>query len=229
MTTRMIAIIIGGSLAVVPVVASADDVYFDSDGTPIEQPAPYSYAWAEPRMASLIGVGFTLGGGVNGFTDSDVRDAVDTDVGGVWAARATIGTHIPIGLDISYTGSSQNLHPLGVDTSAELIGTNVEGALRWNILPHYAVNPYIFAGMGWQRYDVNDADFSLSDAGIDDSEDLVVFPMGAGVSYRDLSGVTLEARGTFRAAGSSELIETNTGQDGDLHSWEASGNVGYEF
>ena len=83
--------------------------------------------------------------------------------------------------------------------------------------------------MGWQRYDVNDADFSLSDAGIDDSEDLVVFPMGAGVSYRDLSGVTLEARGTFRLAGSSELIETNIGQDGDLSSWEASANVGYEF
>ena len=137
--------------------------------------------------------------------------------------------HIPIGLDISYTGSSQNLHPLGIDTSAELIGTNVEGALRWNILPHHPVNPYIFAGMGWQHYDVNDADFSLSDAGIDDSEDLVVFPMGAGVSYRDLSGVTLEARGTFRLAGSSELIETNIGQEGDLSSWEASANVGYEF
>jgi hypothetical protein len=34
---------------------------------------------------------------------------------------------------------------------------DTEGALRWNILPHYTWNPYVFVGAGWQRYDITDA------------------------------------------------------------------------
>jgi hypothetical protein len=231
MTTKMLAVVIGGSLAAVPA-ASADDAYVDADvnaDVDVESPGMYSYAWMEPRLASVIGVGVTIGGGVSGFTDGLLRDTVDSDVSGAWAARATIGTHIPIGLDISYTGTAVDLQPLGQTGTGQLVGTNVEGAVRWNILPHFAVNPYVFAGMGWQRYDVRDADFSLSDARITEDENLVVFPTGIGVAYRDMSGITFEARGTLRWAGDSELIADTSGSFADLHTWDATANVGYEF
>jgi hypothetical protein len=227
----MIAVVVGGSLAMVPA-ASADDAYVDADvdaDIDVETPDRYSYAWSEPRLASMIGVGITLGGGVSGFTDELLRDTVDSEVGGAWSVRATIGTHIPLGLDISYTGTTVDLQPLGQTATGQLVGTNVEGAVRWNILPHFSVNPYLFAGMGWQRYDVRDADFSLSDAGINEDENFVVFPTGVGIAYRDISGIVFDARGTFRWAGDSELIAEAGGDFADLHTWEATANLGYEF
>jgi hypothetical protein len=54
--------------------------------------------------------------------------------------------------------------------------------------------------------------------------------MGAGLSYRDVSGLTVDVRGTFRAAASSDLlIDPRTGNEADLHTWEASAALGYEF
>jgi hypothetical protein len=227
MTTRMIAVVVGGSFAVAPA-ASADEVVLDS-GAEVQHTDMYSYAWTEPRLVSTVGIGITLGGGISGFTDELLRDTVDSDVGGVWEVRATIGTHIPLGLDIGYTGTTVDLRPLGQTSTGQLVGTNIEGALRWNVLPHYSVTPYLFAGIGWQRYDVRDADFSLSDAGLQEDENIVVFPMGAGLAYRNPSGITFDARGTFRAAGDSELIADRGGDFAELHTWEASANVGYEF
>jgi hypothetical protein len=230
MTTKLIAVLVGGSCLTAIQIASAQE-YVETGDTDVyvEEPGPYSYAWYEPRMASVIGVGVTLGGGINGFTDSQVSDNLESDIGGVWQIRATIGTHIPIGLDLSYTGSSVDLEPFGIEGTGELLGTNLEAAVRWNILPHYSVNPYIFGGAGWQMYDIRDTTFALSDAGIDDDESIAVFPMGAGVAYRDISGITFDARGTFRLAADSSLIADANGEFADLHTWEASGNVGYEF
>jgi hypothetical protein len=206
MTTKLIAILIG-SVATTQT-AAADE--------PID-----AYAWSEPRLASRVGVGITLGGGLSGFTDQQVRDAVDSRVGGAWAARVTVGTHTPLGIELSYTGTSVDLR----QSMGTLTGTNVEGALRWNIFPHDAWNPYAFAGAGWQRYDVSDAQTS----GIRSQDDLAVFPLGAGLAYRDLSGITFDARGTFRPARGADLVVDATGSRAELHTWEASGNIGYEF
>lgn len=228
MSTKLVAVVVAGGLAA-PLAASADDVVVvdtDADEGRVDM---YSYAWSEPRLASTIGIGVTVGGGINGFTDSLLRDTVDTTVGGAWALRATFGTHIPLGLDVSYTGTSVDLRPLGQSATGQLLGTNIEGALRWNILPHFEVNPYVFAGIGWQRYDLRDVNFSQADAGIADQDDVAVFPMGAGLSYRDTSGITFDARGTFRPATESNLIVDDTGGFAEVHSWEASGNIGYEF
>lgn len=194
-------------------------------------PAPYSYAWMEPTLRSGIGIGFTVGGGVTGFTDKALRDTVSSDVGGLWDFRASIGTHIPLGIDVTYLGTAQNVNTLQTgQANGTLIGTTVEGALRFNMLPHNDLNPYVFGGVGWQRYDVHNMVFAHADTGLAQNDNLVEFPMGAGLSYRDPSGFTVDARGTFRAATASTLvIDPRTGNYADLHSWEASAALGYEF
>ena len=194
-----------------------------------EHPGMYSYAWSEPGLTSQIGVGLQFGGGIAGFTDRALRDTVDTNVSGMWTARASIGTHIPIGLEVSYVGTAVDILPIGASAKGTLLGTDVDAALRYNILPHYAWNPYAFAGAGWQRYNVRNANFSTADTGMKNKDDLVVYPVGAGISYRDPSGFVFDVRGTFRAAGSSTLLVDPSGNKADLHTWDASGQLGYEF
>ena len=131
----------------------------------------------------------------------------------------------------AYVGTSVDITPLGSTTTGTLIGTNVEGALRWNILPHYTWNPYVFVGAGWQHYDITDVDYSRSDTGLKDEDDLAVFPMGAGIAYRDHSGFVGELRGTFRPAEDSSLLVDANGDGGtaSLHTWDATAQLGYEF
>ena len=68
------------------------------------------------------------------------------------------------------------------------------------------------------------------ESGMSDSDNLIQFPMGAGIAYRDAIGITLDVRGTFRAASDSELVlDPASGTYAPLHSWEASAALGYEF
>jgi hypothetical protein len=195
-----------------------------------DRPGRYSYAWNDPGLVSGIGVGFTVGGGVTGFTDRTMRDTVSSNVGGLWDARASFGTHIPIGLDVSYLGSAARVNTIAGAANGTLVGTTVEAALRYNILPHNVFNPYLFAGAGWQRYDVTDMRFAQSDTGMKPHDDVAEFPMGVGFGIRDASGFNFDLRGTFRATTDSTLVlDGATGKYADLHAWEASGALGYEF
>jgi hypothetical protein len=185
-------------------------------------------------MRSGIGVAITVGGGVTGFTDKTVRDKTSS-VGGLWDLRITIGTHIPLGIDINYMGSATNINGLPLGQSGTLIGTTVEGALRWNILPHARCTPYIFAGAGWQRYDVTQTNVTLLTSGMNDSDNLIEFPLGAGVSYRR-HRLVVDVRGTFRATRDQNLVIKNipallpTSSDyAPMHTWAASAAIGYQF
>lgn len=198
------------------------------ESTPTEAPGPYSYGWNEPSLISGIGIGFQVGGGVAGFTDQHVRDAVESNVSGMWEARAIVGTHIPLGLEVAYIGSTVDIQPLGTTQTGTLVGTGVEGALRWNTLPHYAWNPYLFAGLGWQRYDVRDVNFSLSDTGVADRDNLTVFPLGGGLAYRD-AGIMVDVRGTIRPATNADLVTETNGDTAKMHTWDVSAQLGYEF
>jgi len=183
------------------------------------------------RLQSEIGVSTILGGGLTGFTDETMRDATTTDVSGLWNLRVTIGSHTPIAFDVGYVGTAADVDALAGGQSGTLVGTTVEGAVRYNVLPHNNWNPYAFVGMGWQRYDITGADFALSDTGMRDSDNSLVFPMGAGVSYRDTSGLVLDLRGTFRANTQQGLVLESIGSDSyaPMHAWEASAAAGYEF
>jgi hypothetical protein len=222
MTKTLSAVFCAGALAMVAGTAHAQEANY-------EEPGMYSYAWNEPRLQTGIGIGIAVGGGVGGFTSSAMRTTT-TDVGGLWNARVTIGTHIPLALDISYIGTAANVNTFSGQPNGTLIGTDVEGAVRFNILPHYDWTPYIFGGAGWGHYNLSSPKFATADSGMASSDDLVVFPMGVGFGYRDLSGFTFDMRGTFRATTNSNLLfDANTNSHANLDTWEASASLGYEF
>jgi hypothetical protein len=189
--------------------------------------------WSDSRMRSRIGITAILGGGVTGFTDKAVRDTTSS-IGGLWDLRVTIGSHVPLALEVGYVGSATSIDGLPLGQSATLIGTAVEGALRFNVLPHRRWNPYIFAGVGWQRYDVVETNVMLLTSGMNDKDNLLEFPLGAGVSYRH-NGLVADVRGTFRVATDQNLVLTTpalspTSDDfAPMHTWEASAAIGYEF
>lgn len=210
--------LLAGTLLAVPL-ASADG------------PDPFSYAWNDERFESGFGVSATLGGGVAGFTDETMRDAVTSDVGGLWNLRVTLGSRTPIAVDLGYIGTAASIDALAGAQSGTLIGTTAEGALRYNVLPHAAWNPYAFAGIGWQRYDISGDTFVLSDTGMNETDDSVVFPMGLGIAYRDFGNLVFDVHGTFRANTNQGLVlEEIGGTDyAPMHQWEASAALGLEF
>lgn len=208
--------------------AGADPDTYYVPSAPPDIPAE-SYGWTDPRLSSGIGVGMILGGGVGGFTDQSMRNALSSNVEGLWDARLSLGTHIPLGLDLSYLGEAADLRTFTGQANGTLVGTTAEAALRWNMLPHAAVNPYIFAGIGWQRYDVSNMAFATADTGIANSDNLVEVPMGVGFSYRDRSGLLVDVRGTFRAVPSSTLVVDPSGTYASANWWEASAALGYEL
>jgi hypothetical protein len=188
-------------------------------------------------LQSGFGISAVLGGGLMGFTDQTMRNRTSS-VGGMWNLRVTIGSHAPLALELGYVGSAIGLNGLPHADDGTLIGTDFEGDLRFNILPHNDWNPFIFAGMGWERFDVTGTDVTLAVDGINDHDDLMVFPMGAGVNYRK-DGFVAELRGTFRAAAFPDLVlksPWNSSGDHDdndhfapMHTWEASASIGYEY
>jgi hypothetical protein len=212
--------VVTAAVVAVPVVALAD-----------ESADIYSYAWHDSHLASGYGISTTLGGGLTGFTDQTMRDVVTSNTGGLWDLRVVFGSHTPLALDVGYIGTAQSIDALTGTQNATLVGTSVEGALRWNILPHFAWNPYVFAGVGWQRYDITGAKFTMADSGINDSDNSVVFPLGTGISYRAPNGLVVDLKGTFRANTQADLVIDTTGNDSyaPLHTWEASTAIGYEF
>jgi len=217
---KTLSILACGAALVAPRAARADD-----------PPGIYSYAWHDSRLSSGIGVSTVLGGGVTGFTDKAMRDTLTSNVSGQWNLRATIGSHTPLALDLGYLGTAAQINSLIGAQTGTLVGTTFEGALRYNILPHADLNPYAFAGIGWQRYDTSGGNFNLSDTGMNASDNSVVFPMGAGLVYRDKSGILLDVHGTFRANANAGLVLESPGGSSyvPMHTWEASGAFGYEF
>lgn len=192
------------------------------------------YAWHEPLLASGIGVSAILGGGVSGFTDKQMRNTT-SDLGGLWDLRVAIGSHLPLALELGYVGTATNINGLPTGNKGRLIGTTLEGALRFNVLPHMPFTPYAFIGMGWTRYDVNNTSISLADTGVRDHDNLMVFPMGVGLAYR-VGGFVADVRGTFRAATDNDLVVKDPAilfpAPSDfvpMHTWETSAAIGYEF
>jgi hypothetical protein len=91
--------------------------------------------------------------------------------------------------------------------------------------------------VGWQRYDVTGRTVSLSDSGMNPSDNSIEFPMGAGIGYRDPSGLVFDLRGTFRANTDQGLVlepganpnSASSNNYAPMHTWEASAAVGAEF
>jgi hypothetical protein len=172
------------------------------------------------------GVTLTAGGGVGGFTQKEMRDA--TEVSGLWDVRAAFGTKKVIGVEAAYIGSAQAIDAIGLDTNAVLLGTAVEAVARVNALPEKNINPYVFVGGAWKRYDLTNVDANTSD--VSDLDNLLEIPMGLGVSYR-YGNFLGDVRGEFRAAAYADLVPMSDGtnESADMHTWGATARLGYSF
>jgi hypothetical protein len=218
---KTITLVLAGVVTVVtPAIALADD----------ETPDIYSYSWHDSRLKSDYGISTQIGGGASGFTDQTMRDTT-ASAAGMWDLRLTLGSHTPLAFEAGYVGTAATIDALVGTQSGTLLGTTVEGAFRYNVLPHYTFTPYAFAGVGWQRYDVTGGAFNTSDTGMNDSDNSVVYPMGVGIAYRHPSGFVADLRGTFRASSNAGLVLKDVGGTdfAPLHTWSASGALGYEF
>jgi hypothetical protein len=181
----------------------------------------------EPQPMSVFGVALTAGGGVTGFVENGARNAVDT--GGTWDVRLTLGTRVPIGLDLAYVGSAQGMNVAGLDTDAVLIGNGAEAALRLQY-PKGFVRPYLFGGIGWTHLSIQRTDAFIT--GVLRSDDEGVVPFGLGVAFGNVNGVTFDLRATGKAAFDDELLsglQTASGQDFNMSTWAVTARIGGEF
>jgi hypothetical protein len=189
-----------------------------------DPPAPAELATYRPTS---YGLAVILGGGVTGYTDHALRSATDA-VGGLWSLRATFGTHVPLAIEAAYVGSATGLESLVGNAHTTLIGTTFETDVRLNLAPHLAWDPYVFAGVGWSRFTVDDRDLDFSDTGIRSGDSVMELPFGGGLAFRR-GGLITDVRGTVRATSGSDMVIDREGRAAPMHSWEASAALGYEF
>ena len=196
----------------------------------------FGFEWHNPNLMSGIGISTTLGGGVVQFTDSTMRGTT-SNIGGLWDLHVTFGSHLPLALDLAYVGTATHIAGLPSGNTGTLIGSAAEGTLRWNVLPRLSWTPYVFGGVGYQRYDVTQTSVSLSDSNMNSSDNLLSVPAGLGFVWRGNNGLVADVHGTYRFTWFQDLVLKNgapitTTSSSDfvkLNNWQASAAIGYEF
>ena len=195
----------------------------DTFNTDVQQPMPDLVVIPNDTYSdhhrNALGIALSAGAGTSGFTSDALRGS--TNVGGDWDVRATFGTRSLLAVEGSYIGSAQSISALGVDSSAMLVGNGVQGALRLNGTIDAPVQPFVFGGAAWRRYDLTNTSINTSD--LAGSDDVLEIPMGVGLSGR-WAGLVLDARGEFRMATNEDLVANES-----MHRWGVNANVGYEF
>jgi hypothetical protein len=196
----------------------------------------FGFEWHNPRLMSGIGISTTLGGGVVQFTNSTMRGTT-SNIGGLWDLHVTFGSHLPLALDLAYVGTATHIAGLPSGNTGTLIGSAAEGTLRWNVLPRLTWTPYVFGGVGYQRYDVTGGDVTLSDSGMNSSDNLLSVPAGLGFVWRGNNGLIADVHGTYRFTWFQDLLlkngapitATSSSDFVKLNNWQASAAIGYEF
>jgi hypothetical protein len=192
---------------------------------PMPQERAYVYEEPEaplvlPRRGRKLDLAVMLGGGVQGFIEDEARQFSDT--GGAWGVRVAVGNESILAAEVGYLGAAQNITALGLDQSAFLLTNGAEAVARFNFLTG-AIQPYILGGAGWTNFRVTGDDFNNSS--VADSENVLHLPIGAGIGAR-FEDVRIDARGTVRAVPEGSLF---TGEEGDMHTWNANLTAGWEF
>lgn len=201
------------------------DVEVDVD---TEEEAEFEAEAYEPGfLATDMGIGIRVGGGIMNFAEEQIRDLTDT--GGAWGAHVTIGTRSPIAFEASYIGSAMSFDALGVDPDAILLSNGATGALRFNLLQQ-DFQPYLLAGAGWRRFVVTNTDVNTSALRNDDN--IFEVPLGVGVAYR-IGGFMADLRGDYRLAFDDELLRRPVDDPDEigngLDNWQVTLSVGVEF
>lgn len=175
-----------------------------------------------PWLRTGIGVAAMVGGGATMFVSDQLRAA--TNPGAQWSGRLTIGTRRAWGLEAIYSGSSQHIDTLDIDSSAMLVSHGVAALFRLNLAAEGMWQPYATIGAGFRHYHVAYADFNRSS--VADSDVVGELPLAGGCAMRE-RGLILDARLGFRFAIDSDLVESSGA--GYLHAIGFDLNVGWEF
>lgn len=172
------------------------------------------------------GVGISVGGGFTNFTNNRVQDI--TELGGSWTARLTLGTRSPIAFEAAYVGTANDIASPGLDSSAMLLGSGVEGALRVNLAAGYPVTPFILAGVGWKRYTIVNDNFNTSD--VRENDDVIEVPLAVGLAFH-VQNFMMDARFDYRPTFNEDLVPGLPRDDltDGLENWTVGARVGFEF
>jgi hypothetical protein len=180
----------------------------------------------QPPPRRLIGLDLLAGGGVTGFVRDHTNDV--TEVGGMWSARVVGGARQFLGFEAAYVGTAQGIDAIGLDSNAVLLGNGVEGNLRLNFLRDRLIQPYIFAGLGWTHYEVSNSD--VETAAVEEADDVMHIPAGAGLTVRVARRVALDVRGMFRGAVDDGMFHAPAGDEDDgLESLSGTAQLGFTF
>lgn len=190
--------------------------------------APNAFAAeTEPTRDLLLpdwGMSVSVGGGVVGFSEGVLHDYAEP--GGTWDARVALGTRRTIGYELAYIGAAQNIDALGLDKNAILLGTTVEANVKANVYKAQfgasAFSPYVLAGAGYKRYDLQ-ADTNTS--AVKDSDNLLEIPVGIGLNYQYRRAI-VDLRGVFRPAFFGDMVEQT---DSNMDNFTTTLHVGFEF
>jgi len=103
----------------------------------------------QPRLRVQI----LAGAGLGQFTSADTRRMAETAA--TWQLRSVFSTRTPLGAELAYVGSWQQLRLADSVATADLHGHGAEVALRVQaplINGELRLAPFAFAGLGWTRY-----------------------------------------------------------------------------
>jgi opacity protein-like surface antigen len=180
----------------------------------------------DSSLVSKYGVAAFIGGGVGGFVEQDMRDIAGT--AGLWEARFELGSRLPASIEVAYLGGLQPItNTLGIDKDALLMSNGAELTLRGN-LPIGPMTSYVFAGVGWTRFDL--ANYDTNTSSVEDSDNVVTIPVGLGVAYR-YEHFLADLRGVYRPTFNEDLVpdKTNSSDHLNLDSWSVALHGGFEF
>jgi hypothetical protein len=192
-------------------------------GEPV-QPVMHQDVYVEQRpWIYKIGSGILVGGGFEDFTNGTLKNM--TGNGGFWTARLVAGTRQFLGFEAAYIGSARGITALGAASNARLISNGAEGDLRVNIplaRGRTLVEPFGFVGLGWQHWNVTNANAATADlSGTRDN--VMTLPYGGGLEL-SYGALLVDARFTYRQTYYNNLVS-----GGNLNTWGAGGQVGVEF
>jgi len=196
----------------------------------VADPIAGETGFAQTTPPSRIGVSLGLGGGVTDYTRTTMGDV--SSVGGTWEVRTTVGTRRYLAGEAAYVGSRRNLNIAGVsgspNESPHVFSHGLEALLRAQypvFAGDFIIEPFAFGGIGWSHLGV---DGLVATSQVRDSNDLLVVPMGAGISAK-WNRFVLEARFTYRSTFNDDLLVNSDGSKASLSNWSTGALVGYEF
>lgn len=167
------------------------------------------------------GTSVSVGGGFVQFVDSSTRDFATEGAG--WEGRVAFGTKTHLAIEAGYLGTLHAIDALGLDSNANLLGTNVEGALRLNILTG-KIQPYLIGGAGFAHYNLTNVSTNTSD--VSDRDNIGEFPFGVGVAYT-AGSMMFDARAVYRTTTDVDMFAGST--TNSLDAWSATLRLGFEY